>query len=195
MHEEADREKSLNSRHQQHGEQVSLQEEYLDASQRQYQHVHNQIALHASLIRVHRSLLLSFHVHQVHHGNHEHPDQVDEVPVQRPDLEVVGVITTTLVAENYDQKGNRTANDVREVQAGYSEEGRSEHWRSPGILKEPHTFADEPHPLFQVQGGEGEAEDDRDEGPHYGFGLVSGLGSTHANQNRQTARDQYESHE
>src|ERR1700756_4274266 len=57
-------------------------------------------------------------VEEVDHGDDEHPDQVDEVPVQGPDFDVVGLVTAPFVAESHDRKGDHATDHVSQVQAG-----------------------------------------------------------------------------
>src|ERR1700746_261748 len=82
-------------------------------------------------------------VEEVDHGDDEHPDQVDEVPVQGPDFDVVGLVTAPFVAESHDRKGDHATDHVSQVQAGDCEEGRPKQGRPPGVLKETDAFANE----------------------------------------------------
>src|SRR5579871_4772454 len=53
-----------------------------------------------------RATLLTRHVEKVDHRDDKHPDEVHEVPVQRPDLDIVRVVATSFVAERHDGEGD-----------------------------------------------------------------------------------------
>src|SRR5579871_4797156 len=59
------------------------------------------------------SPLPNLYVHQVHHRNHEHPHEIDKVPVEGPDFEIVRVIAAAFISNDHDEQGDRPAEDVR----------------------------------------------------------------------------------
>src|SRR5207302_10721195 len=62
-----------------------------------------------------RRYISACNVEQVDHGDNEHPDQVDEMPVQGPDFDVVGLVTAAFVAESHDRQGDHAADHVSQV--------------------------------------------------------------------------------
>src|SRR5215469_18575576 len=114
---------------------------------------------------------LMSNVEKVDHRDNEHPNQVDEVPVQRPDFDVVGVIAAAFVAERDNAKGDKAADHVRQMKARDREEGGAKHGRAPGVLKEAHAFADQLEPLADVEKREQNAAGDRNKGPADGAHL------------------------
>src|SRR6516225_7459465 len=89
-------------------------------------------------------------VQQVHHRHHEHPNQVHEVPIEGPDLDIVPLIAPSSVAERDHAQRDYAADHVRQVQASNREEGGAEHGRSPGVLKEANALADQAQPFAKV---------------------------------------------
>src|SRR5579864_5397602 len=92
-------------------------------------------------------------VEQVDHGDDEHPYQVDEVPVQGPDFEVVGLVTAAFVAERNDAQGDHASDYVSQMKAGNCEERRAKQGRPPGVLKQTDAFANECEPFANVEQG------------------------------------------
>src|SRR5580658_10034827 len=68
-------------------------------------------------------------IQQIDQRHDEHPNQIHKVPVEARDLDVIGFVTSTLVAQaDYDQ-GDHAAGYVQQVQAGNAEEQRTEQRR------------------------------------------------------------------
>src|SRR5579862_6358165 len=67
--------------------------------------------------------LSASNVQQVNKWDHEHPNQVHEVPVKTHNLEMVGVEPAGFVARCHHQQRHHAAHHVGKVQAGNAEEG------------------------------------------------------------------------
>src|SRR5688572_2499619 len=92
----------------------------------------------------------------------EHPNQIDEVPVQAGDLDDL-VISGALVAPLQDPGRNdaqvdHADGDVQSVKAGDHEERRAELRRAPRVAPRTHAFVDQLAPLEDLHADEGRAQ-------------------------------------
>src|ERR1700758_1515637 len=90
---------------------------------------------------------LALHIQQVDQGHNEHPNQIDEVPVKRPDLDVSGGIASSPVAQPDHDQSDHAADHVGHVQSGDGEESGAEHRRSPRVLEQARALADQTEPF------------------------------------------------
>src|SRR6266849_7312477 len=125
----------------------------------------------------------------------EHPNNVNEVPIEPQDFEMIRVVATMLVEQPHDDQGDNASADVQEVQPGDAKKGRTKQTGSPGILEQPHAFTDQPEPFTNMQEGESSSCRRRDENPAEGLRLVPLLRRPDTNQHGQTAGDQNQRHE
>ena len=65
-------------------------------------------------------------IQEINQRHHEHPNQIDEVPIESGDFEVVRVVAAALVAQADGDESDHAAGDVQQVQAGDAEEQRAE---------------------------------------------------------------------
>src|SRR5437660_3354125 len=137
----------------------------------------------------------STHVHQVDEREHEHPDQIDEVPVQGRRLDVVGVEPAAPEAGGNHTNDDYAADDVQQVQTGDAEERGSEQ-RGPAqrILEQPPPLADHGEPLPQVQRREDNSQQHGGAEPAEGRGRTSRVRGHHSRDHGQTAGQQYDGH-
>src|SRR6266576_4518594 len=56
----------------------------------------------------------------------EHPNQIHEVPVKAQNLDIIGNVTSALVAHTHNNQSDYADRNVREVQAGNAEKRRPE---------------------------------------------------------------------
>src|SRR5579864_5970438 len=99
-----------------------------------------------------RTAGLVLHRHQVNQGKHEHPDQVDKVPVQPVHFNVLGGELAAPIAECHDPQVNHADHDVRHVQAGDPEEHGAEKRSAFRVSNNGEVFFENHvHPLGQVQ--------------------------------------------
>jgi hypothetical protein len=47
-------------------------------------------------------------VKKIDERHHEHPNQIDEMPIQTPDLKMTLIVTATLIAERHNCNGDHT---------------------------------------------------------------------------------------
>src|SRR3981189_3555464 len=55
-------------------------------------------------------------VHQIDHRHDEHPDQIDEVPVESPEFQIVGGVAARAIAGAHHGQRDDAAENVHEVQ-------------------------------------------------------------------------------
>src|SRR5437870_9462707 len=89
-----------------------------------------------------------FRGHQVYQREDEHPDQVDEVPVEAGDFDVFVLELTAADGEGHDAEVDHADDDVRHVQAGDAEEGGAEEGLAPFVRERRHVLVvDQVQPL------------------------------------------------
>src|SRR5262245_41875565 len=110
-------------------------------------------------------LLLKIYRKQVDHREDEHPDQIDEVPIQPADLYVFVRRTLSNYVEGDYSEIDDAARYVRHMKAGDAEEGGAELRHVPWIFEKLHMLVqNQARPFIAVQAYEGEsAEHSRDE--------------------------------
>src|ERR1700680_2703382 len=92
------------------------------------------------------------HRHQVNQGKHEHPDQVNEVPIQTVYFDVLGGALAAAVANRHNPQINHADHDVRHMQPGDPEEHGAEERRTFRVSGNGEVLlADHVEPLGQMQ--------------------------------------------
>src|ERR1051325_7558090 len=90
--------------------------------------------------------------HQVDQGEHEHPHQVNKVPVQAADFDIFVFELAARDALADDPQVNYAADHVGHVQPGDGEEGAAEKRDAPGIIEGGDVlFIDQVQPFVHVQ--------------------------------------------
>src|ERR1039458_6129466 len=137
----------------------------------------------------------TLHIHEVEQGHDKHPDDIDEVPVEGPDFDVLGGVTSGFVSQPDDGESDDATDNVQHVQSGDGKEGGAKHGRSPGILEHADAFSDERTPLAEVKDGEECTPGGGDHGPLEGCGAVVVLSGADRKKNGQAAGNQNEGHQ
>src|ERR1700722_5551236 len=136
---------------------------------------HSAILPRAALVRV----------HQVHQRKYEHPDDINEVPIEAGGLDVVRVQPAPVVAPRDHGKCYYAGRDVQQVKPGDAEERGAKAPETPGrIVEEAPTIGEHMKPFAKVQSSEDNSKQDRKPNPLDRFVLVAGLVSTHCDRHR-----------
>ena len=61
-------------------------------------------------------------VQEINERHHEHPHQIDEVPIKTKDFDIVGVVAAALITQADYEQSDYAAGHVGEMQAGNAEE-------------------------------------------------------------------------
>src|SRR4029077_9930989 len=69
----------------------------------------------------------------VNQRKYKHPDQIDEVPVETANLNIFMIYL--LDPRGYNSQVDDPGSDVKHVQAGNREEGRTEQWRRQSSVR------------------------------------------------------------
>src|SRR5580692_11872131 len=134
-------------------------------------------------------------VQQVDQRYNKHPDQIHKVPVKARDFKIVGIVTTSLVAQSNHYQRNDAAGHMEQVQARDAEESGTKQPGSPRILEQSHSLTDQGHPFPDMQQGEEYSSRGGNQRPAQSFGLISGFGRVHGKKHGEAAGHQNEGHD
>jgi hypothetical protein len=60
-------------------------------------------------------------IQEIDQRDHEHPNQIHEVPVETRNFEVIGLIAAALIFERYGDESDHASGYVKQVEAGDTE--------------------------------------------------------------------------
>ena len=137
----------------------------------------------------------SARVHQIHQRKYEHPDDVNEVPVEAGGLDVVRVQASAIVAPRDHGQRHDPRSDMQQVKARDAEErGAEVHRSARRIMEESPAISEHVEPFTKMQRRKNNAEKHRKSDPLDRFVLIASLCGTHCNQHGEAAREQHERH-
>src|SRR5262245_61305164 len=134
--------------------------------------------------------MVTFSLHQIHEREDQDPDEIDEMPVQRGDLDRVVLGGRVTTAERLDEDAAQiddASEDVAAVEAREAEEGRREQRRAEGVSREAHPVLDEVRPLERLHAEERDSAEDRQSEEAAQTGLVAMLDRRQALHHRDAA--------
>src|SRR5579872_3132344 len=79
--------------------------------------------------------LLNLGRHQIHQRENEHPNQIDEVPIEAADLNILILELTAPHGEGDDAQVNDADDDVRHVQTGEGKKRAAEQRYAPFVVE------------------------------------------------------------
>src|SRR5690349_2580727 len=146
-----------------------------------------------ALMTVPRNAFSDLGGHQVDQREDEHPDQVDEVPVEAADFHVLGFELAAPDSNRNDTEVDEADDHVGHVEAGQREEGSAEQRHSPLVVEGGDMFViDEVQPLGEVQADESGASGHSGQDPADGRLSVAVIHGVDAHHHGETAGEQAE---
>jgi hypothetical protein len=127
---------------------------------------------------------------EVDEWNNEHPNEINEVPIEAHGLDVAGSEASAGVKRSDDEHGNDATDNVKQVQAGDGEKGLAKHAGADGDFA-----GEEFKPFADVESGKKNAEEHGGVKEAHGFGFVAGFGGIDGAEHGQAAGDKDEGHE
>src|ERR1044072_7204923 len=138
----------------------------------------------------------------------EHPDQIDEMPVEPHDFDVLvatpaageeagpsdGVVSTPDLPRHDDEEDHPDRH-MRAVEAGDHEESRTELRRAPRIAPGSYPFGDQLGPFEGLHADEGGSQRCSQKHEDCRFAAVAAIAEIDRHGHRSAARDQHEGHD
>jgi hypothetical protein len=141
------------------------------------------------------SLLLRIHAQQINHGKNEHPNEINEMPVQAAHFHMLGGVLPFSKTPGDDCQISDTDRDVKHVKAGEAEKRAAKQRHAPGISPRSDALAEQRYPFRGVDEHERDSEDNGCDQVADGFLAVASEGSIYAQDHGQAAGEQDECHE
>src|SRR5947208_7514449 len=85
-------------------------------------------------------------VQKIDQRHHEHPNDINEVPIKAKDFKVMGFLAAALISDSDNNQNDYASGDMRKVQPGDAKMCRSERPGSPAVLKQCYTRTDQRNP-------------------------------------------------